>query len=248
MENISIGTAQNVEIGYELASAGDRMTAQLIDLFILYGYVFLYFLIANADDTLRDFMEKPYPIFILVVFPFIFYHLLFEVFNNGQSPGKMLRKTKVVQLDGSQPSIASYLLRWLFSMLEITFNMGSIALVTMLLNQKGQRLGDIAAGTTVVKLRDDVSLDHTIFENLHDKYHVVFRESEHLTDEDARLSRDVINAFMERDIDKNKADTIALTMSDYLKRKLAINSDMPPISFLDTLLKDYNKIHGHVTS
>src|SRR5690606_21050190 len=88
----------------------------------------------------------------IVTVPFLLYHPLFEILMNGQSPGKRQMKIKVVSLDGSSPTIGGYLMRWLFRLVEVFMLRGAVAMVTIAANGKGQRLGDIAAGTTVVKL------------------------------------------------------------------------------------------------
>ncbi|MBL7997551.1 MAG: RDD family protein [Candidatus Kapabacteria bacterium] len=245
MENLSIGTAQNVDIEYEIASVGDRIFAILIDTFVLYGYILSYVLIARffGDDT-EDLMFSTTMVTVFILLPLFLYHALFEIFNNGQSVGKMMRKIKVVMLDGSQPTIGAYLLRWLLGIIEISISSGSVALLTMMLNRNGQRIGDIAAGTTVVKLRTDATLGDTIFQKLNSNHIPNFVEAQFLHDEDARLIRDVMNSYYYPNSNRAKLDVIAENLSVYLQRKLNMETSMPPISFLDTLLRDYNHFHG----
>lgn len=241
MENISIDTAQNVAIDYELASVGDRMLAQIIDYAIIYGYIIAYIYIGR--EILPELFETV-PVILVAVLPITLYHLAFEVFNNGQSPGKIIRKIRVVQVDGSQPSVASFLLRWLLGMIEITSNNGSIALATILLNKHGQRLGDIAAGTTVIKLREEVTLGETIYARVPKDYTPVFTQAKFMDDETARIARTVVNTFYQNDVDKTRMDLIATTFAEALKNKLGVVSDFGPISFIDTILKDYMFYHG----
>ncbi len=245
MENISIGTAQNVEIDYEIASVGDRMLAQLIDFIITRGYILLYVTIGNTVDSAEEYLLSTSSIILFLVLPVALYHLVLEILTNGQSIGKLIMKLKVVKTDGSQPDIASYLLRWFMGLLEIEFNCGSIALVSMLLNKHGQRLGDMAAGTTVVKLRNDITFDQTIFQNIDTTYQPQFTEAQILTDEDARLMKEVMDTFMSNEADRKKLDVILQNTQEYIKRKYDITSDMPPITFFDVMLKDYNHYHGY---
>ena len=58
---------------------------------------------------------------LIYTLPMLLYHLLFEVFNNGQSIGKASLRIRVVKLDGSQPDLGSLLIRWLLRILDITF-------------------------------------------------------------------------------------------------------------------------------
>ncbi len=105
-----------------------------------------------------------YPVayFVILFLPLFFYHLLCETYLNGQSFGKKIMKMRVVKLDGTQAGIGSYFLRWILAPIDIYFTYGSVGLVTMIVNGKGQRLGDLAAHTTVVKLKAETKLDDTI--------------------------------------------------------------------------------------
>ena len=148
MQSVEVRTAQNVKIRYEAASIGDRIVAFFLDGIVLVAItVGLSGLVSSMEATL------PVSVSVLLFLPLMMYHLLMEVFFNGQSIGKKTLNIKVVKLDGSRPSLGAYVIRWLFRILEITTFTGVLALIVILVNGKGQRLGDIAAGTTVVKIR-----------------------------------------------------------------------------------------------
>ncbi|HCI71200.1 MAG TPA: RDD family protein, partial [Balneola sp.] len=87
--------------------------------------------------------------------------LIFEVVWNGKSFGKWMMGLQVVMLDGSSPSFGNYLIRWMLRLLEVSFTNGILAFITVLINGKGQRLGDIAAKTCVIKTRKKVKLSDT---------------------------------------------------------------------------------------
>ena len=74
-------------------------------------------------------------------FPWLFFNLAFEIFMNGQSPGKQVMKTKVVRLDGTPPTIGDYLLRWIFSFLDYYVLSGAIAVVIIAMGGKGSTVG-----------------------------------------------------------------------------------------------------------
>ena len=52
--------------------------------------------------------------FVILYLPFFFYDFLCEIFLNGQSIGKKILKIKVVKIDGTQPGLGSYFLRWIY--------------------------------------------------------------------------------------------------------------------------------------
>lgn len=235
MQRIQVQTAQNVKIAYDLASIGDRIVAFLIDI-ILIGFLFMGF------TFLMDFINIPLSTTVTLIFiiPFMIYHLLFEIFFNGQSLGKMAMKIKVVMLDGSQPSIGAFIIRWMFRLLEITGTSGSVALVTILINGKGQRLGDIAAGTTVVKLQMNVAVTrHELIKQEKSDYMVSFDKVEQLTDADIAVILESLKIF------RNSGNRTPIEATEQkIKDLLSIESDLPSVKFLYTIVRDYN----HLTS
>lgn len=78
---------------------------------------------------------------------------LFFSLRDVQSRTKLWQKLiniRVVKVDGSTPSIGSYLLRWLLFPIDGPITSG-LGLLVVLLNKNNQRLGDLAAGTMVIK-------------------------------------------------------------------------------------------------
>src|SRR5262245_6102874 len=135
MQTISVQTTQNVFILHPVASLGDRILAYLLDSIILMIYVTV---VVAAFINLD--LEIIWIWVITLVGPTFFYHLAFEIFMNGQSPGKRVMNIQVVRLDGTQPTIGDYLFRWLFGFVEIQLLVGAIAVIVVAANGKGQRL------------------------------------------------------------------------------------------------------------
>ena len=172
MQTVSVRTAQNVVIDYPVASLGDRILAYFIDVLIIIAYFILIFLIMASGDVGSTALF----ISTLVIPPFL-YHLLFEIFMNGQSPGKRQMNIKVVRLDGTPATIGNYIIRWLLRLIEIDFLSGAVALLTIAISGKGQRLGDIAAGTTVVKLVKQAAVTaKEVFTLADENYSPVFQQ------------------------------------------------------------------------
>jgi len=241
MQTIEIQTAQNVNIEYPVASVGDRVVAAIIDQLIMIGYIiamiFLYIWILNITEGSS--MYFPVAYFVIWFLPVFFYQLLCETFLNGQSFGKKLMKMRVVKLDGSQAGIGSYFLRWILAPIDIYFTYGSVGLVTMIVNGKGQRLGDLAAHTTVVKLKAEAKLEDTILKTTPVNYDVKFPQVNLLSDKDISLVKEVL------DMNYKKPDVEVYTRiinktKDAIEKKIGVNTDLHPLTFLDTVLKDYN--------
>lgn len=237
-EYIRIHTAQNVDIEYEIASIGDRISAFFIDFLICTAY---FLLIAYALNSLSR--SNPYVYSVILMAPIMFYDLIFEIFMNGQSVGKRLREIKVAKLDGTQPTLGSYLLRWILRPIDVWVSSGAIGLATILLRGTGQRLGDMAAGSAVIKLKQRVSLADTILERVETDYEVAFPEVEMLKDSDIEIIKEVLRAYNILD-DKITREKIIREAQVNLEKRLGIQSNLVPRIFLERVIKDYNYIKG----
>ena len=245
MQTIEIQTAQNVNIEYPVATVGDRVVAGIIDQLIMVGYliaiIFFYIWILNITEGSAFYYPVAY--FVLLFLPFFFYHLLCETFLNGQSFGKKIMKMRVVKLDGSQAGIGNYFLRWILAPIDIYFTYGSVGLITMLINGKGQRLGDLAANTTVVKLKAEAKFDDTIFTLTPVNYDVKFPEVRLLSDKDIAIVKEVLDLNYKRP-DAMTYERILHKTKEAIEQKISVNSNLHPLTFLDTVLKDYNYLLG----
>lgn len=232
MDNIRIHTTQNVDIEYQLASIGDRILATLLDYLFFLAYFLLIVLIAALTKwELFDSMA----IVSILVLPILFYDLICEVFFQGKSFGKMIMKIKVVMLDGTQANFGAYLLRWLLRIIDMRLFGGALALIAILINGKGQRIGDMAAGTTVIKMKQKVQLSDTIFNKLKPDYSLIFPEVSRLTDHDVAIIKEVMQACVR----SNNFDAIDKLVSK-TKATMGVTSDLPHSQFLSAVIQDYN--------
>jgi uncharacterized RDD family membrane protein YckC len=230
MHTISVRTAQNVLIHYPVASIGDRILGHLLDSLIKALYFFAVFVLL-INTGLREL----WLIYILFALPFIFYTLAFEIFMNGQTPGKRAMNIQVVKLDGTPPSMGSYIVRWLFALLEFSISSGIIAVLTILITGKGQRLGDVVAGTSVVKLIQQQAVTSSeIFVTPDAAYQPTFNQVIALSEQDIELIQQAL------EVNRTQGNSKPMIMAtDRVKSLLGIQTDMPPVKFLYTIVKDY---------
>jgi uncharacterized RDD family membrane protein YckC len=242
MEKIRIVTAQNIVIEHDIASIADRIASNLLDYLIIAVYYFIIWviLISSLVTGGGGFSYTKW-IIICASIPPVFYQLVCEIFLEGQSFGMRAVRTKVIRLDGSQPTIGNYLLRWLLRPIDIFTSYGGVAIITILINGKGQRLGDIAAGTTVIKMKKPVKLSDTILAQTKETYIPLFPQVEKLTDREIAIVVETLSVF------KYQGKIMPVqVVAKKIKEVLKIETTMKPWDFLKTIVKDYNHITGKV--
>jgi uncharacterized RDD family membrane protein YckC len=233
MPTINVRTTQNVLINYQVAGVWDRILAFFIDLLIFIAYLIVAFFLMARLNFLSDWLA------ILIYLPVFFYNLAFEILMNGQTPGKRATDLKVVRLDGESPTIANYILRFVLWPVDVLF-MGSVAITFILLTPFAQRLGDLAGGTTVVKMKVQAPLSSSqILKGMSEEYVPQFPQIVHLSDNDITLIKEALKVNVELGNSKPM-----LILTEKIKTMLGIQTDLPPVKFLYTVLKDYQ----HFTS
>ncbi len=244
MNTIRITTSQNIDIDYEVAGLGERIVARLIDMAIflvifIAGLVTITFVPAfQGSDVVLGLAVMIYLVLL------VFYDLVFEIFMNGQSVGKRIMKIKVISLDGSQPRIGQYLMRWLFRIVDfLVLEPGVIALVIAALSEKPQRLGDIVAGTMLIRTSPRNRADSIVFQPMYDGYQPVFAQAGQLTDRDIELISEIISAYI-----KTGNNMVVYNMAVRVKEHLNITppSGMNDMLFLQTIIKDYSHIVSQI--
>ncbi|SNC74768.1 Uncharacterized membrane protein YckC, RDD family [Hymenobacter gelipurpurascens] len=233
MSTIRIQTAQNVVVEYDVASVGDRIVARLIDWLVMGLWaIVLSFLIeqlTNSGDEQRILG------YIFIAIPLLVYHLVCEIFFNGQSLGKHFRRIKVTRLDGTRPGLGDYLLRWLIGLFENQVTFGTVALLTVLINGRGQRLGDLAAGTTVVSLRSRAqTAEEFELTMVPPGYQVVFPQAAMLADHDMALIRRLYQQAVSR-----HNYVLLNDVAKKVKGLTGIETSLHDEPFLRTILRDH---------
>ncbi len=232
MDKFQIETAQNVNIVQNVAGIGDRILAYLIDSFIIIIYFILIIILLSwieLDDELN------YIIGLTFILPVFLYHLLWEMFWDGRSPGKAALKLRVVKLDGSKPAFSNYIIRWLMRIIDISLTSGALAIVSILLNGKGQRIGDLAATTTVISEKQKMQFWQTILVEIPDDYKPLYPQVTVFTDHEIQTIK---NLFTEAKYNGNH--NVILKLSNRVSKVMEITFEETPIMFIDKVIKDYN--------
>ena len=246
MAQIDINTSQNVNLSFTVANLGERLLAFIIDTVIkvILGFILAYILFKflRLDNFIKGWDQFSIMGFYAIISsPFILYPLIFESLMEGQTPGKKVFKIKVVKVDGFQASFSDYLIRWIFRLIDFGFFFIP-GLISMTVNKYNLRLGDIASGTAVISLKNDINISHTILEKIDSDYNPTFPQVISLTDNDVRIIKE---NFVKA---KNGQDRQIITkLANKILETLKLNRDDIPLTeskFIDTIIKDYNFYTG----
>ncbi len=234
MKKIEIHTTQNVTIEYALASLPERMGAFFIDTCIIWAAIGLLNLIALifGISSMVFFFITAVPIFFL-------YTLAFESLNNGQSLGKYFLKIKVVKLSNEKAEIFDYIMRWAFRMIDIYLSLGSLAVLLIYSSSRSQRLGDLLADTSVIKLLDKNRYHLKSIMKINDTNDYIPKYPEVIvfTEKEMLLIKETLERYTKYPSDGHKEamDVLLQKIEDQLKIKHPRNIT----DFLKTLIKDY---------
>ena len=232
MEQFQIETAQNISIGQTPAHIGDRMLAYLIDSFIIGAYLVLAIILLHW--VAPDFTGL-WSIYLILTLPAFLYYVLLETFMNGQTIGKFLMRTRVVRLDGSTPSFANFFIRWILRIIDVVLSMGGVAVMSILFKGTGQRVGDIAAGTTVITEKNRMALSDTLLRELPNDYTPTFSQVTLLKDHEIQTIKELYDAAL-----RNGDHHIILSLSKQIRKITQITTVLKPTDFVDRIIKDYN--------
>lgn len=240
-DTAQILTTQNVAINYTTANIGERLLARLLDLAFFAAYLFVFYLISGAvfskaqGEEMGKLMNA---VWLIIPIPVITYTLWVEPIFNGRSFGKLIMGLKVVKVNGMPAGMGDFAFRWVSRILE-----GEIAAFTCLalpvaiISKKSQRIGDMIAGTIVIRVKHRSSLRNTILTHINPNYRVVFPQVSALSDSDMNIIRDVMTQAFE---------TGNYQLLEYLGQKvksvMKVNPNpqqLPTVQFLNIVLADY---------
>jgi uncharacterized RDD family membrane protein YckC len=158
----SISTPENVDLHLEIAGLGNRLLAQLFDGFILTVVGFFIILLGViaafvVHSTISDSKMQgiAFAVIVLVVLVSIFtlqygYFLVFEGAWRGQTPGKKIAQIRVIEQNGQPIGWPAAMIR---NVLRIVDSLMFLGILVILIDKNERRLGDMAAGTIVIRER-----------------------------------------------------------------------------------------------
>jgi uncharacterized RDD family membrane protein YckC len=255
MAIVTIQTPFNIDLEFKIATPGKRILAWLIDIIIICIYYSFMLRFIYPLLGLGKAVSTAASLFVIII-PVLTYQLVFELLFNGQTIGKMAAGIKVIDKDGKEPTWGQYITRWIlcignlfiyivpylllqnFLLMLVFMILYLPDFLTMVVSKKGQRIGDIAAGTVVIDKNYRADIDETIYLNIESHgYQPVFPQVMRLSDKDINGIRNLLG---ENSHPSKDTDHYTIEVALRIKAVLGIETNLYATDFLRQLLKDYN--------
>jgi uncharacterized RDD family membrane protein YckC len=159
-DELNIDTPELVDIQMPLAGIGSRFIALLVDTLIWFAcFLVVGVLLAIFLPGIAAFSELSAEWAVALVIFIIFmanwgYFTLFEAFWNGRTPGKRVARIRVIQRSGRAIGLIESMTRNLVRYIDMQpFALYAVGVIAIFATRQHQRLGDLAAGTLVVRDR-----------------------------------------------------------------------------------------------
>ena len=232
MNTLEVENTQGITLKYNTASVIERFGALIIDLVVIGVVTGLLALLIEISDPATD------AVYFLLTIPFFFYTLFMEIFNQGKSLGKMALGLKVVRVDGKTPVGYDYFMRWLFRSVDIYGTTGTVGALTASATPRSQRVGDMLADTTVIRVKNiRIPLSRILSLNKLDSYEPTYPQAKNLKEEQVLLIKDTLQRSL-----KYKNEEHMQALKDLKKRvakTLEVEKPGDAYKFLNVVIKDY---------
>jgi uncharacterized RDD family membrane protein YckC len=259
-DNVRIETPEQIDVDLEIAGPGSRFFAQATDWFIKWLVVFLAFLLfmiamAGAGEMGTSAMSNYLLLGLAVLAGFVFffgYDIYYEGHRNGQTPGKYWAGIRVVRDGGGPIDVQAACIRNLVGIadfLPFGYLLGGLV---SLMNARGQRLGDMAAGSIVIRERP-----MTVHEDLENR--ILARAGADILFTPDQLGRctpndrHILESFFARsgNMERDARFELATKLRDLFLERTGyvatepVRGPEPTEAFLAALYRDLKALHQH---
>jgi uncharacterized RDD family membrane protein YckC len=148
-EQVTIATPEGVELDLVLAGLGSRFIARIVDSLVQAGIVLAFFVVLALIHSGWVLAV----VFIVIFLTMFAYDIPFEVYASGRTPGKRAAGLRVVRGGGQPVGFVASLVRNVLRLVDYLPAGYLVGAITIVFSEKNQRVGDLAAGTIVVRER-----------------------------------------------------------------------------------------------
>jgi uncharacterized RDD family membrane protein YckC len=266
MSTIRVTTNFNISLEFSAAPFHYRLFAWFIDVLVLVFYclgAYKVIELLNSGRSADD--DNVWAILMVLMLPFLTYHLICEVTLNGQSVGKRILGLRVVDEEGGRPGLGQFIIRWLirtsdymviviaiyapvgfggdaslFWQVAAAFCLLLTDIILVNASTKGQRLGDMLAHTMLIRTKEKAGIEETIYLQVREDYVPSFPQVMALSDRDINAMKGILDAAV-----KHGDYNLAFRAAEKIKHHLKIESALSPFDFLEVLMKDYNHLSAN---
>lgn len=227
-DTITVSTPEGVDFELTLAGAGSRFVSALVDLLIQFALLLATVagvrLVGGYGDAAAALVS-----FVVV----LGYDIAFEVLAAGRTPGKRLNGLRVVRSGGDPVGFITSAIRNVLRLVDFLPFAYVVGAVSILVTGRNQRLGDVAAGTLVVRDRVAKAQADSAFELLAAEQTAAWDTSAVTAEELAAVRR-----FLERrnQIEREARLALGRTLAERLRPKVGgVSGDLSAERFLALL-------------
>jgi uncharacterized RDD family membrane protein YckC len=160
-EELIIDTPEQIALEFALAGVGSRFLALAFDSLLQISALLFLLLLAGAVRWIAS-VSVPtlgtWAMALLLAVGFVVYVMYFAVFESiwtGQTPGKRLVGLRVIDISGRPVTVYAAIIRNLIRIVDQVPGIYAVAILSVLVTRRQQRLGDLAAGTVVIHERSE---------------------------------------------------------------------------------------------
>ena len=156
LDKLTIETPEQIPLEFPLAGIGSRFLAIALDMLVqMLGWLLLILLAELLLPAAARLMPRAWTwgaaIMLLTAFVlYAGYYALFEIFWNGQTPGKRLVRIRVIGDSGRPITVYEAVVRNLLRVVDQFPGLYVVGIIAVFVTARNQRLGDVVAGTVVV--------------------------------------------------------------------------------------------------
>ena len=149
-DRVTIATPEGIELELILAGVGSRFAATLLDVVVQLGAIFALAIVLGPLGSSGYVVA----VYLVAVFVILFaYDIVLETWNRGRTIGKLAAGLRVVRVGGEAEGFLTAAVRNFLRIVDFLPAFYVVGVVSILATRQNQRLGDLAAGTIVVRER-----------------------------------------------------------------------------------------------
>ena len=238
-EHLSIEAPEQIELNYDIAGIGSRFCAASVDTALI--AIVSIIGISVTSGALSDILGERVgnwiiAVRIFIIFAFFWsYYIIFDLISNGQSPGKRLIKLRVIKADGYPINFADSAIRNILRIIDFLPIFYFVGILTMMIDKKWRRLGDLAAGTLVIKEHTELTSDQLI-PHISNKTHLTYTDIiqlDQVTTDDLATIREYLSRRSR--LQKSRKVLLAQTIARPIAQKMGIKTRIDYDVFLEEL-------------